>query len=149
MATETLLVRQIDSHEIHLVSPSRTFCTKCNMSSACGYGLLQRFSADFKNSDLVLPRHWLDQDSAPMAQGDQAVININDNVLIGLSFFMYLVPLSFMLMVVLLLQFVRISEGLGILLSFTALAVGFALIYVWVQKTDRLPLKVKTASTNL
>jgi len=38
---------------------------------------------------------------------------------------------------------------LGILLSFTALAVGFALIYVWVQKTDRLPLKVKTASTNL
>jgi positive regulator of sigma E activity len=149
MATETLPVTQIDSQEIHLGSPSRTFCTRCSVSSACGYGLLQRFAVHGKNADLVLPRQWLDQDSATMAQGDQAVININDSVLVKLSFFMYLVPLSFMLAVVLLLKFVRTSEWLGILLSFAALAVGFAFLYVWGRKTDRLFLEVKTASTNL
>jgi positive regulator of sigma E activity len=149
MATETLPVTQIDSQEIHLGSPSRTFCTRCSASSACGYGLLQRFAADGKNADLVLPRQWLDQNSVSMAQGDQAVVNISDTVLIRLSFFMYLVPLSFMLAVVLLMQFVRISEWMGILLSYVALAAGFAFIYVWGRNTDRLFVKVKMASPTL
>jgi hypothetical protein len=54
-----------------------------------------------------------------------------------------------MLAVVLLIQFVRISEWMGILLSFAALAAGFTFIYVWGRNTDGLFVKVKTASSTL
>ena len=145
MARETLLIHQVEANQVYLGNPVQSFCKKCQVNSVCGYGLLQQFRTAGKKAPpatgISVP------DAGEVFHNKRfAEVEIGDDTLIRLSAFLYLVPLSFMLMVLGALEVAGIAESLIIPAAFLSLAAGFYFVHYLGKKTGFFPVNVEAVS---
>ena len=145
MARETLPIHHVETNQVFLGNPVQSFCKKCQVNSVCGHGLLQQFRAAEKNASHMtgIP--------VPLAgEGFYnkrfAEVGIGDDTLMRLSAFLYLVPLSFMLIVLGTLQIVGVAESLIIPAAFFSLVTGFYIVHFFGKKTGLFPVKIEAVS---
>ncbi len=132
MIKEYGLVVEIKSDQAFVQTVSKTSCSSCQVNSSCGTGLI---SKAFGEKSFITPM----LNSVNSQVGDEVEVGIPENLVVKFSLLVYLLPLSCMILVTLIAQFLlpNFQETFLILTAFISLILGFFVVKLLEQKTSK------------
>ncbi|MEE4192651.1 MAG: SoxR reducing system RseC family protein [Halieaceae bacterium] len=138
MLTETGRVVAVDPDSLWVETIRRSTCGSCSAAKGCGHGILNRMTDGHRNllkvSTAAFPEGRFQVD-------DEVSIAIPEDVIVGSSFVVYMVPLLCTLLVAgsvagLLPAASDLATFLGAVLGF-GLGVGLVRLHAWTRRDDK------------
>lgn len=129
MLEETGTVVDVQQQRMWVETIARSSCSACGTAS-CSTSVISKLFSMRRN--LLELRTGLDA-----KPGDQVVIGIPDRLLVRASIWAYIAPLIMMVGATLVAQLLGAGDALQALCAAAGLAVGFLLVRILVDRTDR------------
>ncbi|TRW49597.1 SoxR reducing system RseC family protein [Aliidiomarina halalkaliphila] len=122
-------VIEVDGNSVTIATQLKQGCGGCQQQNHCGAGLLSKAFPSRQGTLSI----WMD--STP-AVGDTVELLLPEQVMVRFSFLLYLVPLLALFAGAWLGQALLGSEGISILLGFSAFALSFIGLKRWLKMRD-------------
>ena len=121
MLEEIALVVKSTPEQLWIETQTRSSCTHCSSSSACGTSVLAKLFA-VKRIQLQV------ENSLGAKSGEKVIIGMPDELLIRAAIWVYLLPLIAMVLVTILADISGAGEGMQSLSGLGGLLIGFILL---------------------
>ncbi len=138
MLLETGRIVAIEPQGLWVETIQRSACGSCQAQKSCGHSLLAKWGASASRLWVVLDG----RDANQYRLGDQVQIGVPEDVIVGGSLFMYMVPVLAMITTTFIAYHQHLNDGLTALSGFVGLVLG-ALIVRWRSHQTRFDSRLQ------
>ena len=130
MITEKAKIVSVENEAVWVLSQHKTSCGGCAVKSGCGQGLLAQFGVNPSMLRVTVEKNH------GLHLNDWIVIGLNEEAMVKLSLFVYMLPLVFLLIFSAAAQYFNAHDGVSFLAGlFGFLMAGF--LISWVSKRQK------------
>lgn len=126
MILETGRITVIEAHGLWVETIHHTACNSCKAQKGCGHSLLAKFGSSASQLWVL----WDGRNASHYRVGDQVQIGVPEDLILRGALFIYIVPLTTLLVAILFGYQQAASEGVSVLYALGGLLLG-AIIVRW------------------
>lgn len=157
MITEEAKIVSVEDDAVWVLSQHKTSCGSCAVKSGCGQGLLAQFGVNPSMLRVAV------NNNHGLHLNDWIVIGLNEEAMVKLSLFVYMLPLAFLLIFSATAQYFNANDGVTLLAGLIGfLTAGFFIsfaskrqqnnpdyqaVFVSLAKKDELHEELKVINT--